>query len=110
MTCQKLSNHFFLSVEDNSLSVSHWSVERIVFKGRQARSNSYRYVLYVNVEGHNDVTQSTTIQIHRYNSGSAEWLQDTTIADWTIYGRNYADYYIDKNIIASGLRDATVVA
>lgn len=60
---------------------------------------SHRIVLWVNVAGHADITQSTVVRVHKYIVGRGQpWVDDTTIGDWTIYGRDWADSYIDENV------------
>ena len=63
------------------------------------------FVLVVNVEGDNNKTQTTTIDIRRYSVGASDehkWDQKV-VSGATVDGRNWNDYYRDVNIIPSGI-------
>jgi hypothetical protein len=64
--------------------------------------STYRYVLWVNVAGDPNVTQTTTVTIERQHIGcSCGWVTDTDIGSWTISGRDWGDNYVDQNISRS---------
>ncbi len=58
----------------------------------------FRYILWVNVAGHPDNTQSTTISVFRGAPGGGTYVQDASVGTWTIYGRDWGDNYIDLNV------------
>jgi hypothetical protein len=65
------------------------------------RRGPFRIALWVNVAGHPDHTQSTTVNVYHYCRGcrvERRWQKDPQIANWKIYGRDWGDNYIDLNI------------
>ncbi|OAD18930.1 secreted protein, partial [Candidatus Thiomargarita nelsonii] len=65
------------------------------------RRGQFRIALWVNVAGHVDKTQSTTVNVYHYGPGyplEVKWQKDPQIANWKISGRNWGDHYVDLNI------------
>ena len=59
----------------------------------------HRIALWVNVAGHNDVDQLTTVEVYQYHPGGGGiWTKDSKIGNWVITGRDWGDAYFDLNV------------
>lgn len=62
----------------------------------ESSADNISYVLRVNVAGHTDTTQSTTIDVQGFSQGCGCVV--TRISDWVVYGRDWGDNYQDLNV------------